>query len=148
MRGREIHEVDVKECIDAGLTSLAGLNNDLEFLYDEDILDPTPPPPSSHSLMLTGRIDYKRKKTTSSYYFGYYSNSFLQELGYYLNHCQSLPSLQSLAQLKPTSPITCLYRAVFPSTCRGTQETERTRQLVATSLVFHFVVRCALLVSL
>ena len=52
----------MKECIDAGLTSLAGLNNDLEFLYDEHIQDPPPPPP-----VISG--------TTAI--------NFLQELGHY-----------------------------------------------------------------
>ena len=32
----------VKECIDAGLTTLAGLDKDFDFLYDDDSSSPQP----------------------------------------------------------------------------------------------------------
>ncbi|RPB23188.1 hypothetical protein L211DRAFT_838705 [Terfezia boudieri ATCC MYA-4762] len=72
--------------MDAGLTSLAGLNNDLESLYDEHVPDHPPPAP-----IISG--------TTAV--------NFLQELGHYF---QSLPVatvhfLQSPDQLKLISPI-------------------------------------------
>jgi len=74
----------VKAYMDAGLTSLAGLNNGLESLYDEHIQDPPPLPP-----IVSGTNYYENFKNSDIIF----------------NHCQSLPSLQSPVQLKSTSPL-------------------------------------------